>query len=404
MEIEEFIRDRNNQNKSLKILIHDYAGHPFQTSLSKELARLGHNVTHAYFAQDEGPKGMMSSDKFKFVPISIKKKYSKKNFIARRFGDIEYGKEVGKLISEFKPNIVLSGNTPTEAQEIILKNSKKHKAVFIYWCQDFYSIAAKLILKKKIPLLGNLVGSYYSFLEKRQMQKADHIVLITKNFLRQIKKWRINEKRVSVIENWGPLDEIKILPKANNWSNEYNLDPNKIRGIYTGTLALKHNPDILINAAKNNPNIEILVVGFGVGYDYLCDYPDKPENLILLPIQPFNKYSEVLASSDFCIAMIEEEAGKFSTPSKTLSYLCAGKPILISAPKDNLASSIIIENDCGLVFDPNDINGISRGIQQLMDGSMIERLSANSQIYAKKYFKIEDISVRFLDIFLRLLK
>ena len=102
--------------------------------------------------------------------------------------------------------------------------------------------------------------------------------------------------------------------------------------------------------------------------------------------------------------MIEEEAGKFSTPSKTLSYLCAGKPILISAPKDNLASSIIIENDCGLVFDPNDINGISRGIQQLMDGSMIERLSANSQIYAKKYFKIEDISVRFLDIFLRLLK
>ena len=77
MEIEEFIRDRNNQNKSLKILIHDYAGHPFQTSLSKELARLGHNVTHAYFAQDEGPKGMMSSDKFKFVPISIKKKYSK---------------------------------------------------------------------------------------------------------------------------------------------------------------------------------------------------------------------------------------------------------------------------------------------------------------------------------------
>ena len=156
-----------NKKKYLKILIHDYAGHPFQTSLSNELASFGHEVIHAYFAQDEGPKGKMSSKKFKFFPISIKNKYSKKNFIARRFGDIEYGREVGKLIKDFKPDIILSGNTPTEAQEIIIKSSKKNGAAFVYWCQDFYSIAASIILKKKIPFFGNLIGSYYSFLEKR---------------------------------------------------------------------------------------------------------------------------------------------------------------------------------------------------------------------------------------------
>lgn len=390
--------------KPLKILIHDYAGHPFQTSLSNELAQLGHEVVHAYFAQDEGPKGNMHSDEFEFKPIFIKNKYSKQNFIARRFGDIEYGKEVGKLISNFQPDIILSGNTPTEAQEIILMNSVKHNAAFVYWCQDFYSIAAQVILKKKLPLLGSLIGYYYSFLEKKQMQKADHIVLITKNFLPQIKKWKINIDKTSVIENWGPLNEINRLPKANKWSKEFNLDPDKIRGVYTGTLALKHNPEILINAAKNNPDIEILVVGFGVGHDYLLSLKDKPDNLILLPIQPFERYSEVLASSDFCIAIIEEEAGKFSTPSKTLSYLCAGKPILLSAPKDNLASSIIIENDCGLVFEPSDIDGVSKGIKQLIIGNRMKEYECNSKTYAEKYFIISEISSRFLDIFTRIKK
>jgi len=31
----------------MRLLIHDYAGHPFQVQLSRELARRGHSVTHA---------------------------------------------------------------------------------------------------------------------------------------------------------------------------------------------------------------------------------------------------------------------------------------------------------------------------------------------------------------------
>ena len=51
--------------------------------------------------------------------------YSKSNFISRRFGDLKYGNKVGELIVDFHPDIILSGNTPTEAQEIILKHSRK---------------------------------------------------------------------------------------------------------------------------------------------------------------------------------------------------------------------------------------------------------------------------------------
>ena len=388
----------------MKILIHDYAGHPFQVNLSSELSKRGFDILHVYFGADKGPKGNMESDEVKFFPVFTKNSYSKSNFIKRRFGDIDYGNRVAKLIEEFKPDIVLSGNTPTEAQQKILKASKRQNSSFIFWCQDFYSIAAKVILEKKIPLIGHFIGKYYSVLEKNQMRLSDHIIVITEKFLAQIRDWKIPKEKVSVIENWGPLEEIKMFKKDNPWSIKNNLDPSRIRGLYTGTLALKHNPNHLLVSARNNPNIEILVIGFGVGFDYLSSIKDKPKNLVLMPLQPFKDYSEVLSSADFCIAVIEKEAGKFSTPSKTLSYLCAGKPILLASPKENLAAEIIMKSRSGIVVNPDNIQGFSDALSELVsnNGRMID-FGKNARKYAEDNFDINKIADNFEKIFKKIL-
>jgi colanic acid biosynthesis glycosyl transferase WcaI len=43
----------------MRILIHDYAGHAFPVQLSRELARNGHQVTHAYAAGLLTPRGAL---------------------------------------------------------------------------------------------------------------------------------------------------------------------------------------------------------------------------------------------------------------------------------------------------------------------------------------------------------
>ena len=45
----------------MRILVNDYAGHPFQLQLSRELARRGHTILHTYFADAKGPKGNLAS-------------------------------------------------------------------------------------------------------------------------------------------------------------------------------------------------------------------------------------------------------------------------------------------------------------------------------------------------------
>ena len=390
--------------KILKIAVHDYAGHPFQVDLSRNLAKRGHVVHHLYFAGDKGPKGSMVNKnedcKLFFEAIGSDENYSKTNFFKRRMDDIKYGKDISKRLREINPDVVISGNTPTEAQEIIQGGCSKIKAKFVYWCQDFYSIAATSILKKKLLFLGAIVGKYYQFLERRQMQRSDHIIHITEKFCNQTDKWNIDRSKISVIPNWGALNEIKVTSKLNSWSKKNNLDETQDRVIYSGTMALKHNPALIEELAKNNSDIEILVIGSGVGIEYLKKISSHQSNIKILPLQPFTEFDMVLGSGDVLIAVIEEDAGKFSVPSKILSYMCAGKPIVLAAPSENLASKIISQSHSGVVVDSIDKEGFSKAVYELItDKIRSDTMGRNARKYAEKNFNIKTITDSFESIF-----
>ena len=387
----------------MKIVIHDYAGHPFQVELSRGLSQRGHIVHHIYFAGDQGPKGKMvkeSKDRTLFFePIGDVRNYSKTNFLKRRFADIDYGKAVANRLVEISPDVVISGNTPTEAQQAILKKCGKIGSKFIYWCQDFYSIAATSILKKKLFFFGEIIGKYYQFLERNQMHRSDHIIHITERFSLQTDVWGVNKEKISIIPNWGALEEINVLSKDSSWSKNHGLDYRKKRVLYSGTLGMKHNPEMLIKVAEGNPSVELVVVGAGVGYDHLKTKVDELPNLKLLPLQPFEEFGYVLASADILLAVIERDAGEFSVPSKVLSYLCAGRPIILAAPNENLASFIVRDSKSGIVVDSIDKEGFSRAVSSLINDEDAQKSSGkNARNYAERNFDLGKVVDRFEEI------
>ena len=65
----------------------------------------------------------------------------------------------------------------------------------------------------------------------------------------------------------------------------------------------------------------------------------------------------MLASGDVLVGILDEEAGVFSVPSKTLSYLCAARPLLLAVPKDNLAARITRQQGAGITVAPKDMEG-----------------------------------------------
>ena len=142
----------------MKILIHDYAGHPFQVQLSRELAHRGHEVLHTYAGGLQTPRGELQkrpSDRSNFdsqeIPMDPDYAKFKYSFLKRRAMEVKYGQKAKALIEDWKPEVVISSNTPTEAQTGVMLGTRTAKAKFVYWCQDFYSVAGDKFFRKKIP-------------------------------------------------------------------------------------------------------------------------------------------------------------------------------------------------------------------------------------------------------------
>jgi colanic acid biosynthesis glycosyl transferase WcaI len=392
-----------------RVLINDYCGHPFQVELSRELARRGHTVLHVYSADDQTPKGDLSpgaSDPSTFAVegVSLGEPLQKYNNLAkRRRQERAYGRLMCRRIEAFRPDIVIGSNNPLEAQNRIGNHCRRHSIPFVFWLQDIHSQAIKSFLNQKSAAAGTLIGTWYEWIEKRLLRNADHIVAIADNFLPRLESWKIQRAKVSIIENWAPKNKIHVIPADNPWRRAQGLS-NKRVALYTGTIGLKHNPDLLLAAAEallNEADVQIVVVSEGKYATYLKNEAARRRlgNLTVLPFQPFESYSQVLASGDVLIAMIEPDAASYSTPSKVLSYLCARRPIVLAANEHNLAARTLKRSGAGIVVDSRDtLQFVDALMHFLSDRQARAVAGTNGRNYADATFDIERIADRFEDI------
>lgn len=396
----------------MKILVHDYPGHSFQPQLSRWLARQGHQVLHVFFAGFQAPRGALVRQPddppgFDTRAITLGRPFEKYNFFRRVFQEIEYGRRLNAVIGEFSPDVALAGNGPLDIQAMTTRYCRRHGIGLVYWHQDIYSIAIDRILRRKMPGLGALIGARYIALEKRLLRESDHIVTITDDFLPTLTAWGADPKRVTVIENWAPREELPLRPRRNPWAEAHGL-ADKTVFLYSGTLGLKHNPDLLLQLARRyraRPDVRVAVVSEGLGADWLRERGGDLPNLKLLPFQPFERMPEVIASGDVLVAVLEPDAGVFSVPSKVLTYLCASRPLLAAVPLENLAARLIVRNDAGLAVAPGDVAGFLAAAERLAgDPELRARMGKNGLDYAARTFDIDAIGARFAAILGRVAK
>jgi glycosyltransferase involved in cell wall biosynthesis len=392
-----------------RIAFHDYCGHPFQFELSRELARRGHEVRHFFFAEDMGPKGntqRLPGDpaNFSIEAISIGRAYSKANLIRRRQADILYGELASHRIASFAPDVTISGNTPLEAQAPILSGVRRAGSAFVFWMQDFYSLAAARILSRKIPVLGHMIGAYYKHLEASMLRRSDGIVLASEDFKPALKDFGIEDDSLGVIPNWGALDTLPLRPKDNSWAMQHGLS-DKFVFLYSGTLALKHNPDLIWALAEHfreDPKVVVAVAASGVSYDALKarSAAQPKSNLLFLPLQPMDVFPDVLGAADILVALLENDAGPFSVPSKVLSYFCAGRPILLSAPANNLSARLVENAAAGLCVPAGDRRTFVAAADRLRaEPQTCARFGAAGRVYAENAFDISGVADRFEAMF-----
>ncbi|MCH2113957.1 MAG: glycosyltransferase family 4 protein [Pirellulales bacterium] len=388
----------------MRIVIHDYAGHPGEIYMSRELARRGNEVLHLYAGSIETPRGELQitpddPPTFKVEGIFLDKPFRKHTYVRRQLQEIEYGRLLVDAIGKFKPDVVLSANTPLFPQARLARACRKWGVGFVFWVMDVYGLAVDAALRGKLPVIGGLVGSYYIWLEKQLLRASDQVILISEGFAPTIESWGVPREKLQIVPLWPPLDELPVLPKDNDWSRQNGFDQT-INLIYAGTLGSKHNPETLVALAqqlKAREDVRIIVVSEGVGSEYLKKRKmETPlEHLVLLPYQPYDQLAQVLASADVLLALLEPSAGAFSVPGKVLSHLCAQRPQVAAVPMINRAAKVIQDSGGGFAIPVGDDAAFVDAVVTLIDDPELRReMGLKSRAYADTEFDIGRIGER----------
>ena len=388
----------------MRILVHDYAGHPFQFELSRALAARGHTVRHTFFADDPGPKGprhVAPGDPpgLSIAPLTVRMRYRKDRFLRRCVADHLYGLQVCRDIKAFRPDVVLSGNTPLDAQQAVRRATAAIGARFIFWVQDFYSLAVERLLRGRWHGVGRVIAWYYRRIETRLLKSSYAIVLISPDFRRHLPT-SIKDESIHVIRNWGMLLPRSVADGVNAWSARQGLD-DKFVFMYTGTLGLKNDPRLLLvlaDAFAPDTSVEIVIIAGGANAKTLSDENQRSprRNLRLLPLQSIDDMPDVLSTASVLVALLEQDAGEFSVPSKLLSYFAAGRPVLLSAPGGNLSSRVLEESSGGLRAEPSDTGAFIAAARRLRQDDELRRsLGGAGRQYSERNFNIEAIASRF---------
>lgn len=388
----------------VRVVVHDYSGHPFQVQLSRELARRGHDVLHLHFAGFQTPKGALvrrpdDPPSFAVEAIALDQPFAKYHFVRRLFQERQLGRILAERISAFDPDVVVSVNAPLDVQAKVYDATRSAGAAFVFWLQDVYSEAIARHLRRKLPGLGHLVALRFIALERRLLRKADRVVVITDDFRPILERWDVRPERVVTVQNWAPLDDIGPRPKDNPWARENGLHDRPVI-LYSGTLGLKHNPALLLELAKllevEQPGARLVVVSEGLGADWLRERGGDLATLVQLPFQPFDRLADVIGTADIVIAILEPDAGVFSVPSKVLTYLAAGRPVIGAIPAENLAARLIVGNGAGLVVSPLDPSALAAACIDLLAREDDRReMGRRARAYAESAFDIGPIADRF---------
>lgn len=389
----------------MRLALHDYVGHPFQAQLARALAGRGHAVLHLHCASFVTGKGRVEREpgdppELEFATVTLDGEFAKYDVPRRLAQEVRSGRELNGRLEAFRPDVMLSSNAPLVVQALLQRWSRRNGVGFVFWQQDVISAAARRVLGRRSRLAGASAEQTVAVLERRLLRRSDAVVVISEDFLPLLRRWGVNEARVTVIENWGVLDELPVLPRDNDWSRQQRLDDSFVL-LYSGTLGFKHDPGLLLELARwaRGTGAVVVVVSTGVGAEWLAREGVGEPALRLLPYQPYERLPEVLASADVLVALLEPDAGSFSVPSKVLAYLCAARPLLVSVAEENLAAQVVVRSGGGVVVPPGDPEAMVGAAGALRaDPERRAELGRNGRAYAEAAFDLSAIADRFEEV------
>lgn len=264
-------------------------------------------------------------------------------------------------------DVMLIASTPPTQGAMAAMIKFFTKKPLVYNLQDIFPDS---LVGSGMTHKGSLLWKVGRLLENFTYKHCDKIVVISEGFKRNLLAKGVPEKKIEIIYNWVETNNVTSVAKKDNLLyDEFGINRDKFTVVYAGNLGNAQNIDIIVNAAvqlKEKENIQFVIFGTGGLEEDIRGRMMKEQmtNVRLLPLQPYERVSQVYSLGDVCIVSCKAGLGGSAMPSKTWSILSCGRPVLANFDEGEL-KTILESNACGIFTKANDLQGFVDAITAL---------------------------------------
>lgn len=215
-------------------------------------------------------------------------------------------------------------------------------------------------------LTNRLIVRFLYGVAKFIYARAAHIVTVTNGYKRNIMSLGVPETKVTVIYNWMPADEREPGKRDEAEARRMGLDGCFVV-MYAGNMGISQNIGTVLQAAerlRDLSNVKFALVGHGLQHDELVAYArDKAlNNIIFLGRKLAEEMTIYYAIADVLLVHLKPDAlSDITIPSKTFSYLPAGRPLLMAVRGE--AEEFMAANKIGIAIPPSDPKEMERAVR-----------------------------------------
>jgi colanic acid biosynthesis glycosyl transferase WcaI len=157
---------------------------------------------------------------------------------------------------------------------------------------------------------------------------------------------------------------------------------------HSGNMGVKQGLHVVLDAAalhRDDDSTLFLFVGDGADCERLQQRAVEMQlqNARFMPLLNQQDFRGLLAASGICLVTQQQSVSEIAFPSKIVTYLAAGRPIIASVNPECEVARVIRESGAGRVVNAEDPEALSFALREMREGDL-SALGENARAYASE--------------------
>ncbi len=301
----------------------------------------------------------------------------KSRMLSRLSENLSFGLTSGwQALVTRRPDVIYAHTWPIVAMSILFVVAKLRRIPLVIVVQDVYPEV--LVAQQRIRD-GGLLARFLRWIDGAIARHSAHVVVISERFSDIYRSQRgVRSNRLSFVPNWIDAGEIDILVPSEQFRSRKGIDTGDFLLVYGGNIGVAAGVETAIESMHHLAdcsNLRLLVAGAGSQLSACRELAKHTLGDRVLFHSPWllEETSEVLRSADVLLLPTQGVQSLASMPSKLLSYMLSGRPVIATAvPESNLADFMDLSK-CGWVVEPDRPDLLAAKIKEVMQLDPDER-------------------------------